>query len=44
MPPDLTPRPLRTAFIDRRKQPFGHWPEQPNIVAADLEELGDLLV
>ena len=34
---------MRTAFIDRRKRPFGHWPEQPDIVAADLEELGDLL-
>ncbi len=35
---------MRTAFIDRRKQPFGHWPEQPDIVAADLGELADLLV
>ena len=35
---------FRTAFIDRRKRPFGHWPQQPDIIAADLEELANALV
>ncbi len=35
---------FNTAFIDRRKQPFGLWPEQPDLVVADLKELADALV
>jgi len=35
---------MRTAFIDRRKQPFGHWPQQPDLVVDDLKGLADALV
>jgi 2-haloacid dehalogenase len=35
---------MRTAFIDRRKRPFGDWPYQPDLVVADLKELADVLV
>ncbi len=35
---------FKTAFIDRRKQPFGPWPEQPDLVVADLKGLADALV
>jgi 2-haloacid dehalogenase len=34
---------MRTAFIDRRKRPFGDWPYQPDLVAGNLAELADLL-
>lgn len=34
---------MRTAFIDRRKRPFGDWPEQPDLIVSDLAELADLL-
>ncbi len=34
---------LRTAFIDRRKRPFGHTPHQPDLVVADFKELADIL-
>ena len=34
---------MRTAFIDRRKRPFGDWPHQPDLVVSDLKELADLL-
>ena len=34
---------MRTAFVDRRKRPFGDWPYQPDIVVGDLRELADLL-
>jgi 2-haloacid dehalogenase len=30
---------MRTAFIDRRKRPFGHGPHQPDLVVADFAEL-----
>lgn len=30
---------MRTAFIDRRKRPFGQTPHQPDIVIADFSEL-----
>jgi 2-haloacid dehalogenase len=35
---------MRTAFIDRRKRPFGDWPEQPDLIVRDLAELAELLV
>ena len=34
---------MRTAFIDRRKRPFGDWPEQPDMIVADLKELAETL-
>lgn len=34
---------IRTAFIDRRKRPFGHTPHQPDLVIADFKELADVL-
>ena len=35
---------MHTAFIDRRKVPFGEWPQQPDIVTADMKSLADLMV
>jgi 2-haloacid dehalogenase len=35
---------MRTAFIDRRRRPFGLTPHQPDLVAPDLQSLADLLV
>jgi 2-haloacid dehalogenase len=34
---------MRTAFIDRRKRPFGRWPYQPDLIVADFRELADSL-
>jgi len=34
---------MRTAFIDRRKRPFGHTPHQPDLVFADFAELAAAL-
>jgi 2-haloacid dehalogenase len=34
---------MRSAFIDRRKRPFGAWPYQPDMVVADFKELADAL-
>ena len=34
---------LRTAFIDRRKRPFGHTPHQPDLIVADFGELAEVL-
>ncbi len=34
---------MRTAFIDRRKRPFGETPHQPDLVVADFKELADTL-
>jgi 2-haloacid dehalogenase len=34
---------MRTAFIDRRKRPFGAWPYQPDVIIEDLKGLADLL-
>ncbi len=34
---------MRTAFIDRRKRPFGMGPHQPDIIASTMAELADLL-
>ena len=35
---------FNTVFIDRRKQPFGPWPEPPDLVVATLQELAAALV
>lgn len=35
---------MRTAFIDRRKRPFGKTPHQPDLVVRDFKELADTLV
>jgi 2-haloacid dehalogenase len=34
---------MRSAFIDRRRRPFGDWPYQPDLVVADFKELADVL-
>ena len=34
---------MRTAFIDRRKRPFGQEPQQPDIIVANFKELADVL-
>ena len=34
---------MRTAFIDRRKRPFGHTPHQPDLIVADFSELATAL-
>jgi 2-haloacid dehalogenase len=34
---------MRTAFIDRRKRPFGHTPHQPDLVVADFSALAAAL-
>jgi 2-haloacid dehalogenase len=34
---------MRSAFIDRRKRPFGETPHQPDLVVADLAELAAVL-
>jgi 2-haloacid dehalogenase len=34
---------MRTAFIDRRKRPFGETPHQPDIIIANFEELAATL-
>jgi len=35
---------MRTAFIDRRRRPFGQTPHQPDIVVPDMKRLADLMV
>ena len=30
-----------TAFVDRRKRPFGQWPYQPDVIVADFRELAE---
>ncbi len=30
---------MHTAFVDRRKRPFGKWPYQPDLIVADFQEL-----
>ena len=30
---------MRTAFVDRRKRPFGKWPYQPDLIVSDFKEL-----
>ena len=34
---------MRTAFIDRRKRPFGETPHQPDIIVADFAELAEVM-
>ena len=34
---------MHTAFVDRRRRPFGATPHQPDLVVADMTELADLL-
>jgi len=34
---------MRTAFIDRRKRPFGTEPQQPDIIVENFKELADAL-
>jgi len=34
---------MRTAFIDRRRRPFGHTPHQPDLVVANFTELARAL-
>jgi 2-haloacid dehalogenase len=34
---------MRSAFINRRKRPFGGWPYQPDLVVGDFRELADVL-
>ena len=35
---------MRTAFVDRRKRPFGKWPYQPDLIVSDFQELTARLV
>jgi len=35
---------MHSAFIDRRKLPFGSTPHQPDIVASDMKSLADMMV
>ena len=34
---------MRTAFIDRRKRPFGETPHQPDLIVSNFKELADAL-
>ena len=34
---------MRTAFIDRRKRPFGITPHQPDVIVPDMKSLADLI-
>jgi 2-haloacid dehalogenase len=34
---------MRTVFINRRKRPFGDWPEQPDLIVSDFAELAEVL-
>ena len=34
---------MRTAFIDRRKRPFGQTPHQPDLVVGDFAELAAVM-
>ena len=34
---------MHTAFVDRRKRPFGATPHQPDLVVADMTELAEVL-
>ncbi len=35
---------MHTAFIDRRKRPFGETPHQPDILVASMTELADVII
>jgi 2-haloacid dehalogenase len=34
---------MRSAFVDRRKRPFGDWPYPPDLIVSDFRELADQL-
>jgi 2-haloacid dehalogenase len=34
---------MRTAFVDRRRRPFGRWPYQPDLIVSDMTALAALL-
>ena len=34
---------MRTAFIDRRRRPFGQGPHQPDVIVSDFTELADMI-
>ena len=33
-----------SCFIDRRKQPFGHWPQQPDVTVENFKQLANLFI
>jgi 2-haloacid dehalogenase len=35
---------MRTAFVDRRRRPFGITPHQPDLIVPSMTELADALV
>jgi 2-haloacid dehalogenase len=35
---------MRTAFIDRRRRPFGETPHQPDILVSNMTELAAAIV
>jgi 2-haloacid dehalogenase len=35
---------MHSAFIDRRKRPFGDTPHQPDLVVPDMKSLADMMV
>ena len=35
---------MRSCFIDRRRQPFGHWPQQPDLTVESFKQLADFFV
>lgn len=35
---------MRTAFIDRRKRPFGETPHKPDLIVSSMTELADMMV
>jgi 2-haloacid dehalogenase len=35
---------MRTAFIDRRRRPFGITPHQPDLIVPSMTELTDVLI
>lgn len=34
---------MRTAFVNRRRRPFGDWPYPPDLIVGNLKELADVL-
>jgi 2-haloacid dehalogenase len=34
---------MRTAFVDRRRRPFGHTPHRPDLVVGNFAELAAAL-
>ena len=35
---------MHTAFVDRRRRPFGHTPHQPDLIVDDMRSLADVMV